>query len=108
MLMSDSYQPDLERDANAYDLAHLEARQAGVVGGVRLVRGADGGTGQYTFTNVEDPFGYVVYFRADTGALLDYRDIGRQRFNGKIVLDLNGPTSPSGSEDVDALLAEIV
>ena len=91
MLVSDSYKPDLERDVNAYDLVHLEARPAGVIGGVRCVRPSDGGNGTIAFKDVTDPFGFVVFFDAETGALVGYQEVGRQRLSGKIVLDLNEP-----------------
>ena len=78
------------------------------MGRVRLVRAADGGTGEYTFANVEDSFGYVVCFRPDTGTLIGYRDIGRQSFSGKIVLDLNEPYEPKPIANVNDFLAAVL
>ena len=38
-----------------------------------------------------------MYFRADTGALVGYQDLGRQRFDGTVVVDFDGLTRPPAS-----------
>lgn len=110
MLVDDSYEPDLEMDATVADVRHAEVAASGSYrsGGQELTLHPSGlGYAPATWTAFTGEFRYAIFVDSDSGGLIHYCDVGRQRVNGMTV-HVEGPEAepvqPAALESVDDLL----